>query len=115
MKPRVKRLIWIAPLAILGMLLFIAIGGQIVMLLWNWLLPQLFGWREITFWQAIGIMALCRILFGGFGFQGSGRSRARRRMEERYEQLTPEERERFRQGRREGWASEPSAGESKGQ
>jgi hypothetical protein len=35
--------------------------------LWNWLLPPLFGWRQITFWQALGILALCRILFGGFG------------------------------------------------
>ncbi len=49
------------------MLLFIAIGGEIVLHLWNWLLPPLFGWRQITFWQALGLLALCRILFGGFG------------------------------------------------
>ena len=46
---------WIAPLAILGIALFIFIGGEIVMHLWNWLLPALFGWRQITFWQAIGM------------------------------------------------------------
>ena len=67
-----KRLIFIAPLAILGMLLFIAIGGELVLQLWNWLLPPLFGWRQITFWQALGLLALCRILFGGFGGHGSG-------------------------------------------
>src|SRR2546423_13038377 len=83
MRPRLKRLIWIAPLAILGMLLFIAIGGEVVMRLWNWLLPSLFGWREITFWQALGLLALCRILFGGFGGHGSGRSNFRRRMRDR--------------------------------
>ena len=71
MSKRWKRIILIAPLAILGMLLFIAIGGEIVMQLWNWLLPPLFGWRLITFWQAVGILALCRILFGGFGRHGS--------------------------------------------
>ena len=49
------------------MLLFTSIGGEIVRLLWNWLLPPLFGWRQITFWQALGLLALCRILFGGFG------------------------------------------------
>jgi hypothetical protein len=58
MTRRWKRLILIAPLAILGMLLFIAIGGEVVRLLWNWLLPPLFGWRQISFWQALGILAL---------------------------------------------------------
>ena len=62
MSKRWKRIILIAPLAILGILLFIAIGGQIVLLLWNWLLPPLFGVREVTFWQAFGILALSRIL-----------------------------------------------------
>jgi len=48
-----RRLIFIAPLALLGMVLFVTIGGEIVMHLWNWLLPPLFGWRQITFWQAL--------------------------------------------------------------
>lgn len=93
-----RRMIWIAPLAIVGMLVFIVIGGEIVMQLWNWLLPSLFGFRPITFWQAFGILALSRILFGGFGFHNCGRSNFRRRMAERWESMTPEERERFRQG-----------------
>jgi hypothetical protein len=107
--------IFLAPLAILGILLFIAIGGELVMRLWNWLLPPLFGWHQITFWQAIGILALCRILFGGFGRHGSGRSNLRRRMAERRERMTPEERERFRQGMRAGCGFGPSTSESKGQ
>ncbi len=119
MRPRLKRLIFIAPLAILGMLLFIVIGGEIVLHLWNWLLPPLFGWRQITFWQALGLLLLCRILLGGFGWHGSGRSHLRRRIEERMAErcanMTPEERERFRQRMRERWGFGPSAGESKGQ
>jgi hypothetical protein len=115
MRPRLKRLIFIAPLAILGMLLFIAIGGELVLQLWNWLLPPLFGWRQITFWQALGILALCRILFGGFGGHGSGRSSFRRRMAERWERMTPEERERLRQSWRGRWGFCPSTGESKEQ
>jgi len=95
-----RRLIFIAPLAILGILLFIAIGGELVLHLWNWLLPPLFGWRQITFWQAVGILALCRILFGGFGGRGFQGSRYRRRMAERWEHMTPEEREKARQGMR---------------
>jgi hypothetical protein len=97
-----KKWIFLAPLAVLALLLFIAIGGEMVQQLWNWLLPPLFGWRQITFWQALGILALCRILFGGFGRHGFHRSNFRRRMGEkmsvRWEHMTPEEREKFRQG-----------------
>lgn len=109
-----KRWIWLAPLALAAFLLFVALGGEIVRLLWNWLLPPLFGWRAITFWQALGLLALCRILFGGFGLHGSGRSHVRRRVAERWDSLTPEERERFRHGLRERWGG-PSTGESRGQ
>jgi hypothetical protein len=77
MSPRFKKLIWIAPLAILAMAVFIVIGGEVVRLLWNWLLPPLFGLREVTFWQALGILALCRILFGGAGWHRSVRSDVR--------------------------------------
>lgn len=94
-----KRLIWIAPAAILGLVVFCLIGGEVVMLLWNWLAPALFGLRPVTFWQALGLLALCRILFGGFGMGGNASRRSRRRGAERWEQMTPEERERFRQGR----------------
>jgi hypothetical protein len=107
---RLTRMILIAPLAILGMVIFAWIGGEVVMLLWNWLAPTLFGLRLITFWQALGLLALCRILFGGFGLGGGGHRNSRRRMEgrinerireridERWEQMTPEERKKFRQG-----------------
>ena len=117
-----KRWIFIAPLAILGMLLFTFIGGEVVLLLWNWLLPPLFGWRPITFWQALGLLALCRILFGGYGCRGFGRSHFRRRMAdrmadrvaERWEHMNPEERERFRQRIRERCGFDPSTSESTG-
>jgi hypothetical protein len=107
-------MIALAPLILLAFLLFIAIGVEIVKLLWNWLLPPLFGWPQITFWQALGMLALCRILFGGFGRHGSGRSTVRRRMEERCQSMTPEERERFRQRLRGRFGFGPSTGESQG-
>ena len=111
-----RKLFWIAPAAILGIALFIFIGGEIVMRLWNWLLPSLFGWRQITFWQGLGILALCRVLFGGHGWGRSGRSSMRRRMQERmaerWERMTPEERERARQSWRGRCGFGPSADES---
>src|SRR3989441_10782318 len=96
---KTKKILFIAPLAGVAMAIFIWIGGEVVMHLWNWNLPAVFGWRQITFWQAIGLFALCRILFGDLGMfaRGSHRSSFRRRMAERWEHMPPEERERFRQ------------------
>ena len=99
-KARLKRLLMFAPLAILGGVIFISIGGVVVRELWNWLLPAIFGFRTITFAQAIGLLMLSRILFGRFGGFGGPSRRWRGRMSERWEQMTPEERERFREGMR---------------
>ncbi len=92
-----KRMIWIAPLGILAMAAFTFLGGEIVKLLWNWLLPPLFGWRLITFWQAVGLLALSRILFGRWGGRGFPRYGFRGRIRERWEKMTPEEREKLRE------------------
>jgi hypothetical protein len=91
----VKRNKWIFFVAPLALAAFLAICGAIVMQLWNWLLPALFRWPHIGFWQALGLLVLCRMLFGGFGSHGSDRSKRRRRAEQ-WEKMTPEERERFR-------------------
>jgi hypothetical protein len=58
---------WIWFLGPLALAAFITLGGEVVMHLWNWLTPQLFGGKQIGFWQALGLLALCRILFGGLG------------------------------------------------
>src|SRR5689334_9478930 len=92
-----RKWIFIAPLAIAGLIIVAAIGGGLVQVLWNWLMPSIFGWREITFWQAFGLLGLCRILFGGVGRHGFYRSNVRRRMAGRWQAMTPEERERIRQ------------------
>lgn len=77
---------------------FVAAVGLAVMLLWNWLLPPLMGWPAIGFAQAVGLLVLCRILFGGFFHRGS--MHWRRRFAERWEKMTPEERAHFREGMR---------------
>ena len=77
--------------------LFITVFGFVVMRLWNWLMPTLFGWHLINFWQAVGILVLSKILFGGFhGHPGRDRQ-WRRGMMERWEKMTPEEREKLLQ------------------
>jgi Ca2+/H+ antiporter, TMEM165/GDT1 family len=80
--------------------LFVTVFGFAVMSLWNWLMPALFGWHLIKFWQAVGILVLSKILFGGFRGHPGRHLYWRRRMMERWEQMTPEEREKFRQGMR---------------
>ena len=73
--------------------------------LWNWLTPELFGWRQITFWQALGLLTLCRILFGGLS--GHGGPRSSRRMREGWGKMTPEEREKCRQAFQDRWRGAP--------
>lgn len=75
-----------------------AVFGFIVEGLWNLLIPPIFGWHTITFWQALGLLILSKILFGGFHRHAGGHSNWRRRMKERWEQMTPEQREQFRKG-----------------
>jgi hypothetical protein len=76
--------------------------GFAVMGLWNWLVPSLFGGKAIGFWQAVGLLVLTRILFGGFRGGPGRHGHGRHRMMERWEQMAPEERDRFREGLRAG-------------
>ncbi|MBN1615625.1 MAG: hypothetical protein JW950_14275 [Deltaproteobacteria bacterium] len=46
---------------------FALILGVFVMWLWNWLMPEIFGLKQISYWQAFGLLFLGRLLFGGFG------------------------------------------------
>jgi hypothetical protein len=60
---------------------FIAGLGWAVQLLWNWLVPDIFGLRHLSYWQAAGLLVLCWILFKGIrlGPDNSSRSADRRR------------------------------------
>jgi hypothetical protein len=80
-------------MAVLAILLFPALGLA-VMALWNAVIPAVFGLPSIGFWQALGLLVLSRILFGGFGRWHPGRAGIR----ERWRGLSPEEKEEF--GRR---------------
>jgi len=107
-----RKWIWIVPAAIAGLTLFVFLGGEIVKLLWNWLLPPLFGWHQITFWQGLGLLALCRILFGGWSSHGGPGPKWRRRGHDGH--MTPEERDRLRQRMRERCGFEPPHAENQG-
>jgi hypothetical protein len=77
-------------------LVAITVFGFVVKGLWNWLMPPLFGLHALTFWQALGLLVLSWILFGAF--RGRPGHYGRRRFRERWEEMTPEQREKFRAG-----------------
>lgn len=89
---------WVVRFLVIALVLIAALS-VVVMSLWNWLASALFGWPHISFVQAAGLLLLCRILFGSLrgGYAGM---HWRRRLAERWEQMSPEERERMRAGMR---------------
>jgi len=96
-----RRLRFLMPV---GFLAVAALISVVVMTLWNWLMPAIFGLGAIGFWQAVGIFVLSRILFGGFG-GGHGFKRhkhhAGRHMRKKWMKMTPEQRQEFVRKRRE--------------
>lgn len=56
----------------------LALFGWVVMLLWNWLMPAIFGLKTLTYWQAWGLLVLCSILFKNPG-GNNGRSDKKRK------------------------------------
>jgi hypothetical protein len=95
MKFALRKKFFFIPFIAAGVL---ALAGYVVMELWNNLLPAILHVGAITFWQAVGLFILCKILFG-FG-HGGGQWK-RRRFEEaidlKYKSMTPEEKEQFKQ------------------
>lgn len=66
--------------------------GLAIMLLWNWLMPELFGLKEITYWQGIGIFILAKFIFGfGMGGSSSGDSKSDKKKHERQSDDEPNE------------------------
>jgi hypothetical protein len=83
---------------VLFALMAAAVLSFVVMTLWNWLMPGLFALHRIGFWQALGLLVLSKILLGGFRGPRGSHMHWRGRLMERWEQMTPEERGKFREG-----------------
>jgi len=79
------------PFVLFG-IVWVGIMGLVVFGLWNMLVPKILGLPMINFWQALGLLVLARVLFGRFGGWGSRMRKARFAGD-----LTPEERQRFRE------------------
>ena len=98
-----KRIWWVRGLKFMAFAaIAVAAVGAVVMGLWNALLPDLFGWHTIGYWQAVGLLVLSKILLGGLrGGSGHG-MHWRGRLMERWDQMTDEERAKLRDGMRRG-------------
>lgn len=70
----------------------VSVVGYVVMSLWNWVVPAVTGFHPVTYLQALALLVLSRLLFGGL--RGGG-GHWRQRLRERWEQMTPEQREQF--------------------
>lgn len=76
-----------SPIQIVGMVVFgiiaitgfAALFGFVIMWLWNALIPDIFGLTMLTYWQAVGILILAKLLFGGFGSGHKGSSKKGRK------------------------------------
>lgn len=84
----------------LFLIMIVALLGSLVLWLWNWLMPAIFGLPELTIWQAIGLLVLCRLLVGNIGFGNHHahqhghckRDEGKSRLREKWSSMTPQER-----------------------
>jgi hypothetical protein len=91
---RLKSVIFIPFAVTAGAFIF----SYAVMFLWNAILPNVLGVHMITLWQAMGILVLSKILFGGFGLNHHNRSHIRhtQEMREKWMNLSPEEKDKMK-------------------
>lgn len=90
-RKKLKWLLFLVPIIILFGV------SAIVMWLWNALLPDLLHLPMIGFWQAMGILILCKILFASFGKGGCNKKCGRNPIRKKMEDMTDEEKEAFKQ------------------
>jgi len=65
--------------AVIAAIVFVLLFGYVIMWLWNWLMPEIFGLVEVSYWQAVGLLALAKILFGSFGGNHSHKHKSKSR------------------------------------
>lgn len=76
---------------------FFLLGGLAVMLLWNAILPQVLSAQTVNYWQALGLLVLARILFGGGGMKRPGGGGWQHKSREKWMNMTDEDRMRIKE------------------
>ena len=101
-----KRRNWIMKVAMFVPLILLCVAAFVfvTMWLWNWLVPDLFHGPVITFWQAFGLLILSKIIFSGFGKKHGGpRGHWRPYWKDKWNAMSSEDRERFKQKMKDKW------------
>lgn len=98
---KAKKILMILALVAIVLLLV----GFVTMSLWNWLVPTLFNGPVISFWQAVGLFILAKLLFGGFRGRPGGPPAWKKKYYDKLSSMSPEERERFKEKMKEKWCS----------
>lgn len=103
-----KKGLWIGKMVIFGLLMVLLVG-VVTQFLWNFVMPYIFGLPSISFWQALALFLLAKVIFG---FGGGGKKwggyrnhQMKRQWAERYSKLSPEERAKFKEKFTEKWCS----------
>ena len=100
-------------------LLAVSIFGLVTMFLWNWLVPVLFNGPIISFWQALGLLVLSKLLFWGAGAKGSHwrshgyQNHWKNKFYNKFSSMTPEERQALKEKLKEKWCHWEETGSSK--
>lgn len=99
-----RRGLWIGKFFIFGVLCLVLIGF-VTMSLWNWLIPVLFSGPLITFWQALGLLLLSKILFWSWGGKGHHNNGGpwKSYWKSKWSNMTPDDRERLKQRMKDKW------------
>src|SRR3982750_1635872 len=99
-----RRGLWIVKFMVFGVLALVLIG-LVTQTLWNWLVPVLFSGPVINFWQALGLLLLSKILFWSWGGKGhhQGGPWKGYYMKKRWDGMSPEDKERFKQKMKDKW------------
>lgn len=100
---KIARWIAIGVAAITVFTLFFAGLVYVTQYLWNWLVPTLFSGPVLSYWQMMGLLVLLKILF--WPISGGRRWGQHKRWGPRWDQLSPEERERLKSRMREKWCA----------
>lgn len=93
---------------VVGPIAVLAFGG-LIMYLWNAILPALLGVSVISFWQAVGLLVLCKILFGSMGSGGGGYRRRKQwggppsHLREKFMNMSEEEKAAFKEQWKKNW------------
>jgi len=94
---------WFRIMGIAAFIAMIAAFSVVAMFLWNALMPEIFGLKALSYWQALGLLVLARLLFGGLGpghWRGHGGFHHKNALREKWMNMTDDERKEFMRSNR---------------